>query len=141
MSYSIESLDVYRKSVAAAAGLCSSSVTAGSKGHPALAAELERRAVLLVANLADGLGFWEKEEKVQHFASSKRAVLESLPLLEMMMSLGLMSPETNGRLAEELRDLAKMINGLLRGARRREREKSQDSRADEAGGEEKMTCH
>lgn len=141
MSYSIEKLDVYRKSIAAAAGLCGTSAAAAAKGHPALAGELERRAVTLVAHLADGLGFWEKEEKLKHFVSSKRAVLESLPLLEVMMSLGLVGGETNGRLAGELRDLAKMINGLLRGARRREEEKSEVSETADGGREENMTCH
>jgi hypothetical protein len=79
------------------------------------------RALSLVTNLADGLGFWEKEVKAAHFADSKRAVLESLTLLEVMTSLKLMTTEEQRLLADELRDLARMISGLLRGAKRKEK--------------------
>lgn len=141
MSYSIENLDVYRKSVATGVGLCRSSAEAAKKGFPALAGELEERAVSLVTNLADGLGFWEKEKKVEHFSSSKRAVLEALPLLEVMASLGLMEAAAGKRIAEELRNLAKMINGLLRGARRREAAGDGENNEAAAVGESRPTCH
>ena len=141
MSYSIENLDVYRKSVATGAGLCRSSAEAAQKGFPALAGELEGRAVALVTNLADGLGFWEKESKVKHFSASKRAALEVLPLLEVMVSLDLMEAVAGSRLAEELRDLAKMINGLLRGARRREAANGKDDGEASVAGEPRPTYH
>jgi len=48
-------------------------------------------------------------------------VLESLTLLEVMTSLKLMTTEEQAALADELRDLARMISGLLRGAKRREK--------------------
>jgi len=141
LSYSIENLDVYRKSIATAAGLCRSSAEAAKKGFPALARELEERAVGLVTNLADGLGFWEKENKVSHFSASKRAALEALPLLEVMASLGAMEAAAGGGLAGELRDLAKMINGLLRGARRREAANGRESSEAAVAGEPSPTYH
>ena len=120
MNYSIENLDVYRRSISTGAGLCRAAAAAG-KGSPALAVQLQKRALSLVTNLADGLGFWEKEIKAAHFTDSKRAVLESLTLLEVMTSLKLMTTEEQAVLADELRDLARMISGLLRGTKRKEK--------------------
>ena len=121
MNYSIENLDVYRRSISTGASLCRSAAEAAGKGSPSLAEQLQKRALSLVTNLADGLGFWEKEIKAAHFADSKRAVLESLTLLEVMTSLKLMTTEEQKLLADELRDLARMISGLLRGAKRKEK--------------------
>jgi hypothetical protein len=141
LSYCIENLDVYRKSIAVGTGLCRSSAEAAKRGFPALAGEMEERAVGLVTNLADGLGFWEKESKVSHFSASKRAVLEALPLLEVMVSLGLTEAAAGGGLAGELRDLVKMINGLLRGARRRETANGREGSEAAVAGESRPTYH
>jgi four helix bundle protein len=129
MSYSIENLDVYRKSIITCANLCRFAAETAGRGHAALAEQLQQRALCLVTNLADGLGFWEKELKAGHFSACKRAVLETLPLLEVTAGLGLMDTDAGSRLAEEVRDLAKMINGLLRGARRREEANEKETTA------------
>lgn len=141
MNYSIENLDVYRKSVVTCVGLCRSAEEAAEKGSPALGGQLRMRALAIVTNLADGLGFWENEVKVQHFCASKRAVLEILPLLEVMTGMSLLAAEGQARLAEELRDLAKMISGLLRGAKRREQTAGNGSREVETVREGGVVYH
>ncbi len=141
MSYSIENLDVYRKSITTSANLCRFGAEMTGRGHAALAEQLQQRALSLVTNLADGLGFWEKELKTEHFSACKRAVLETLPLLEVTAGLGLIGADAGSRLAEELRDLAKMINGLLRGARRREEANAKEAPGPATVREGPPTCH
>lgn len=144
MKYSIENLDVYRSAVATGASLCRTAAETAAKGSPELAGQLRQRAVTMATNLAGGLGFWERECKEEYFAASKRSVLEALPLLEIMAGMGLVETGTQGRLAGELRDLAKMIGGLLRGVRRKE--KAQGNRRSDPGeaeavGERGVTYH
>lgn len=141
VNYSIENLDVYRKSVATGANLCREAAGAAGKGSPLLADQLQRTALAVVTNLADGLGFWESEQKERHFTASKKAVLEILPLLEVMSGLGLVGAEEKSRLSDDLRDLAKMISGLLRGARLREKAKAGGAGERAEAGGDGATCH
>ena len=120
MSYCIEDLDVYRRCVATAAKICRLADEAAGRGSAAVASELRRRGIAMAANLADGLGFWDREEKERHFTLSKKAVLEALSLLEVATALALVDGESQWDISVELRDLAKMTAGLLRGARRRD---------------------
>ena len=53
MNYSIENLDVYRKSVMAAARLCRAAAEAGDRGSPPLGEQLRRRALAVVSHLND----------------------------------------------------------------------------------------
>jgi len=118
--YRVENLDVYRKSVAVGTRLYQAAGGAAGNGHSAVAGKLRETSLALVLNLAAGLGFWEREWKAAHFAAAKRAVMETPPLLELMVALGELKPEAEARFASELQDLSRMIGGLLRGARRRE---------------------
>ncbi len=118
--YRVENLDVYRKSVALGTRLYRAGGGAAGNGHSAVGGKLRETSLALVLNLAAGLGFWEKEWKAAHFAAAKRAVMETSPLLELMVALGELKPETEAQFAGELQELSRMIGGLLRGARRRE---------------------
>jgi hypothetical protein len=98
-------------------------------------------ALAIVTHLVDGLGFWEREIKVEHFIASKMAVLEILPLTEIMAGMGLMTADDQAGLAAELRDLAKMISGLLRGAKGRKKPAAADGDATAAVREEGTVYH
>jgi hypothetical protein len=141
VTHSIENLDVYRKSVITGANLCRSAAQAAEKGSATLGEHLEERAVELVTNLADGLGFWERDIKREHFCAAKRAVLEALPLIEVMAGLRLMTADRQTKLAEELRDLAKMVSGLLRGTRKRDKPVDNNGREAEKTGEKSIVYH
>ena len=141
MTHSIENLDVYRKSVATGANLCRAAVQAAEKGAGTLAGHLEGRAVGLTTHLAAGLGFWERDIKTEQFRAAKRAVLEALPLIEMMAGLRLMTVDRQTKLAEELRDLAKMVSGLLRGTRKREKPIENNGREADKTGEKSTVYH
>ena len=116
--YRIENLDVYRKSIALGTRLYQ--MAGNGKTNSPVGQRVRENTLALVLNLASGLGFWEKQWKTSHFAASKRAVMEMTPLLELMVALGEMKPETEAQYATELQDLGKMISGLLRQAQRRE---------------------
>lgn len=117
-AFRIENLDVYRRSIALGTRLYQAA--GNGKAHSAVGERLRENTLALVLNLASGLGFWEKQWKTSHFAASKRAVMEMTPLLELMVALGEMKPETESQYTTELQDLSKMIGGLLRQAQRRE---------------------
>ena len=141
MSYRIEDLDVYRRCTAAAAKICRLADEAAAKGSPSLGNELRRRGLGMAANLADGLGFWEREEKARHFTAAKKAVLEALSLLEITTALGLADTAAQGDIAVDLRDLAKMTAGLLRGAQRRDRQPGEGREKARAVQEEPRSYH
>lgn len=141
VSYRIEDLDVYRRCTAAAVKICRLADEAAARGAPALGNELRRRGVGMAVNLADGLGFWDREEKERHFTAAKKAVLEALSLLEITAALGLADTGVQGDMAVDLRDLAKMTAGLLRGARRREQQPGGEHEKARAVQERPRTYH
>jgi four helix bundle protein len=141
MSYRIEDLDVYRRCTAAAVKICRLADEAAAQGAPALGNELRRRGFNMAANLADGLGFWEREEKTRHFTAAKKAVLEALALLEVTAALGVADTGAQGDIAVDLRDLAKMTAGLLRGAHRRERQPGEEREKARAVQEQSRIYH
>jgi hypothetical protein len=120
MSYRIEDLDVYRRCIATAAKLCRLADDTAGRGAAPMGHELRRRGIAMAAHLADGLGFWDRDEKERHFTEAKKAVLEALSLLELTAALELADGDVQREISVDLRDLAKMTAGLLRGARRRE---------------------
>jgi len=136
-TYRIENLDVYRKSMAAGVKLYRAAGNGASNGHSPLAEKVRQTALAMILHLVDGLGFWETDIKALHFAAAKRAVNEMTPLLDLMVSLGEMKPETQAQLATDLQDLAKMVGGLLRQARRREQggEEARGAQGEERGRE------
>jgi hypothetical protein len=117
-AFRIENLEVYRRSIALGTRLYQAA--GNGTARSAVGERVRENTLALVLNLASGLGFWEKQWKTSHFAASKRAVMELTPLLELMVALGEMQPETGSQYAGELQDLARMIGGLLRQAQRRE---------------------
>ena len=141
MSYSIENLDVYRKAVVTGTRLCRLAGKVAEKGSPELGAELRARAVSIVSGLAGGLGFWERDFKTRNFTAAKCSVLELLPLLEILGGLGLVAKDEQALLAEEFRDLAKMISGLLRGSKRRESQEGNGEKEPAAVGERSIVYH
>lgn len=120
MAYGIENLDVYRKSITLGTQLYQFAGNGHANGPPALGEKVRQTALVMVLNIAAGLGFWEKEAKASHFAVSKRAIMELSPLLELMVELGEMKADAEARFTTDLQDLAKMVNGLLRQAQRKE---------------------
>lgn len=128
MAYSIENLDVYRKSIALGTRIYQFAGKDPSNGNSKLGEKVRQTALTMVLNLAAGLGYWERDAKVSHFAASKRAIMEISPLLDLMVSLGETKADAETRFTDELQDLAKMVNGLLRQAKRKEQQ------GDEGGG-------
>ena len=143
MNYSIENLDVYRRSIVACTRICKTAAAAAAagKGGTPLTDELRQKSFSLVSNLADGLGFWERSHKVEHFTASKRAVLESLPLVEVLAAMKLITEEEQRAHAEDLRDLARMISGLLRGAKGTGKKIPSEKGEAAAVGEERVSYH
>jgi len=137
--YRVENLDVYRKSVALGTRLYQAAGAPAGSAHSPVGGRLRETSLALVLNLAAGLGFWEKEWKAAHFAAAKRAVMETSPLLELMVALGELKPEAEAQFAGELQDLSRMIGGLLRGARRREQAEGEQSHP--AGGAAVGSCN
>jgi four helix bundle protein len=119
-AYRIENLDVYRKSIALGTRIYQLAGNGAANGHSQLGERVRRTTLAMVLNLAAGLGYWEKDAKATHFAASKQAIMEMAPLLELMVALGEVKPDAEALFTVELQDLGKMVNGLLRQAKRRE---------------------
>lgn len=121
-AYRIEILDVYRKAVAV-----STDIYKKADAMHDLGASARRIALAMTMALASGLGFWEREYKVRYFEDAKKATIQLMTLCALALHLGYISSEENDRFADELSELGRSVGGLLRQARRRAAEESQEA--------------
>ena len=92
MPFAFEKLVVYQKSVALADSICT--LTRGlPRGYFFLADQLNRAALSIAANLAEGNGRFTKADRKHFFAITRGSVQECVPLLELAARQGLLKTE------------------------------------------------
>jgi four helix bundle protein len=118
MAFAFEKLQVYQKSVAFADAVCS--LTKGfSRGYFFLANQLNRAALSISANIAEGNGRFTKADRRNFFGIARGSVQESVPLLELARRQGLMGDDRHDELKADLEEIARMLSGLINGLDRR----------------------
>ena len=120
MAFMFENLEVYQKAVDFAdqvAGL----TERFPRGYSFVADQLNRAALSVATNLAEGNGRFTKADRRNFFTIARASAQECVPLLEVARRRSLLNSETHQELKSTLEEVAKMLSGLIRGLDRRKR--------------------
>jgi four helix bundle protein len=118
MSFAFEKLIVYQKAVTFADACCSLTKDF-PRGYFFLADQLNRAALSIAANIAEGNGRFTKPDRKNFFVIARGSVQECVPLLDLTARQGLMKTERHDELKADLDEIAKMISGLINGLDKR----------------------
>lgn len=118
MAFMFEKLEVYQKSVAFADQIAE--LTQGfPRGFGFLADQLNRAALSIATNLAEGNGRFTKPDRKNFFTIARGSVQECVPLLEVARRRGLIDDTKHVSFRRDLETIAKMISGLINGLKNR----------------------
>ncbi len=120
MAFAFEKLNVYQKAIDFANAACD--LTRGfPRGYFFLADQLNRAALSIAANIAEGNGRFTKPDRKNFFGIARGSVQECVPLLELASRQALLEADRHQQLKADLEEIARMISGLIKGLDKRER--------------------
>jgi four helix bundle protein len=112
MAFIFEKLDVYQKAVDFADKICELTNNF-VKGNYYLADQLNRAALSISTNIAEGNGRYHKADRINFFRIARGSAFECVPILEICNRKGLIDTEKAPALKSELEDICKMLSGLI----------------------------
>ena len=119
MPFAFEKLIVYQKALAFADAACT--LTKGfPRGYFFLANQLNRAALSIAANIAEGNGRFTKADRKNFFGIARGSVQECVPLLELAHRQKLLPSDEHKPLRDDLEEIAKMLSGLINGLDKRQ---------------------
>ena len=113
MAFIFEKLDVYQKAIHFAGTICNVTKEFG-KGNYYLADQLNRAALSISTNIAEGNGRYHAADRKNFFRIARGSAFECVPILEICSRNGLISADKNTAFKRELEDRGKMLSGLMR---------------------------
>ena len=114
MAFAFEKLIVYQKAVEFADSVCT--LTKGfPRGYFFLADQLNRAALSIAANIAEGNGRITKPDRRNFFGIARGSVQECVPLLELGERQKLLEAQYHLQLKANLEEIARMLSGLING--------------------------
>ncbi len=118
MAFTFEKLKVYQKTVSFADEICT--LTRGfPRGYFFLADQLNRAALSIAANIAEGNGRFTKPDRRNFFGIARGSVQECVPLWELAARQQLLQSDLQVRLKADLEEIARMLAGLISGLEKR----------------------
>jgi len=114
MTFMFEKLDVYQKAIDIADRIASFTEQF-PRGYRYLSDQLNRAAVSIATNIAEGNGRFTKPDRRNFFHIARGSVQECVPLLELARRQDLIKAEQLDALKDELEVIARMISGLISG--------------------------
>jgi four helix bundle protein len=118
MTFQFEKLLVYQKSVDFADQVCSATEQF-SRGYGFLVDQLNRAALSISANIAEGNGRFTKADRKNFFIIARGSVQECVPLLELARRRSLLDEARHAELKSQLEEISKMLSGLISGLENR----------------------
>jgi four helix bundle protein len=115
MPFLFENLFVYQKSLEFCKTV-SKLTDSFPKGNYYLTDQLNRAALSISLNIAEGNGRWYANDRKQFFVIARGSVHECIPILEVCASKPLLTKEIHESLLSDLEEISKMIAGLIRGS-------------------------
>jgi four helix bundle protein len=119
MAFMFENLEVYQKAVDFADEVAALTERF-THGYGYLADQLNRAALSIPANLAEGNGRFTKADRKHYFTIARGSTHECVPILEVARRRGLVQEPLALALKERLEVIAKMISGLINGLDKRD---------------------
>lgn len=107
-----EKLNVYQKSLEFAEHL-SVLMDEFSKGNGYIIDQLQRAALSIPANIAEGNGRHHIKERLNFFWIARGSAFECVPILDLCFRKGLIVKEKYEALRVELESITKMLSGLI----------------------------
>lgn len=112
MAFLFENLEVYQKAVTFAEEIAT--LTSGfQKGNYYLVDQLNRAALSITTNIAEGNSRYHKADRKNFFRISRGSAFECVPILELCKRKSLIQKEQVRVLKENLSEISKMLSGLL----------------------------
>lgn len=118
MAFMFEKLEVYQKAVTLADNIADLTQNF-PRGFGFLADQLNRAALSIATNLAEGNGRFTKPDRKNFFTIARGSVQECVPLLEVARGRGLIDDNRHESFRRDLETIAKMISGLINGLENR----------------------
>ena len=118
MSFMFENLNVYQKAVDFADKIMALTEHF-PRGYYFLTDQLNRAAVSIATNIAEGNGRFTKADRRNFFTIARGSVQECVPLLELAKRRAFISEGVCTELRDELQTIAKMLSGLISGLDKR----------------------
>ena len=118
MAFMFERLEVYQKAVALASEVAALT-EAFPRGYYFLTDQLNRAALSIATNLAEGNGRFTKPDR-KNSLIARVSVQECIPLLDVAYRRGLLDEVKHTAMRSELESIAKMIRGLINGLENRQ---------------------
>ncbi|MDH4202384.1 MAG: four helix bundle protein [Phycisphaerae bacterium] len=118
MTFMFENLDVYQKAV----NLAETIITLTEdfpKGYYFLSDQLNRAALSVSTNLAEGNGRFTKNDRKYFFIIARGSVQECIPLVEIVKRKKLIHETRYVELRNQLEIIAKMLSDLINGLDKR----------------------
>jgi four helix bundle protein len=119
MPFAFEKLFVYQKAIDFANAVCSLTKEF-PRGYFFLADQLNRAALSIAANIAEGNGRFTKADRKNFFGIARGSVQECVPLLELAARQNLLAADRHQLLKANLEEIAKMLSGLINGLEKRQ---------------------
>ena len=119
MAFMFENLQVYQKAVDFADRIASHTETF-PRGYYFLVDQLNRAALSIATNLAEGNGRFTKPDRKNFFTIARGSVQECVPLIEIAKRRGFVTEADHAKLKAGLEEIARMISGLINGLEKRE---------------------
>ena len=118
MAFMFEQLEVYQKAVDFADQVAVLTETF-PRGYGFLADQLNRAALSVATNLAEGNGRFTKPDRKHFFTIARGSAQECVPILEVGRRRSLVLEDQAVALKEQLETITKMISGLINGLDKR----------------------
>jgi four helix bundle protein len=118
MAFAFEKLVVYQKSVDFADEVAELTERF-PRGYGFLVDQLNRAALLIATNIAEGNGRFTKPDRRHFFGIARGSAQECVPLLELATRRSLMTCVQHAKLKADREENAKMISRLINGLDRR----------------------
>src|SRR5215813_958116 len=118
MPFTFEKLHVYQKAVAFADEACTLTRSL-PRGYFFLADQLNRAALSIAANIAEGNGRFTKADRRNFFGIARGSVQECVPLLELARRQSLIDDARHSELKANLEEISRMLSGLINGLENR----------------------
>ena len=112
MPFIFEKLQVYQKAINFADDVCTLT-RSFPRGYFFLADQLNRAALSVAANIAEGNGRFTKPDRRNFFGIARGSAQECVPLLELASRQSLLPMEQHQVLKSQLEELCRMLSGLI----------------------------
>lgn len=112
MAFAFEKLLVYQKAIEFSDRICQLTGTI-PHGFDFLADQLNRAALSIAANIAEGNGRFTVRDRKNFFGIARGSVQECVPLLELALRRALIPISVHQKLKTDLEEIARMLSGSI----------------------------